>query len=1052
MSILRHFNKHHGWHDGKRTPFGGGGGGGIPIISPIIKAVGSVVSFAVSIVSSLIVSKPKIPDLGNQGIDNPSSGVGNKQQVPPASNNKLAVIYGTAWVGGTIIDLSITSNNQTMYYVLALSEVTNTNSGSAPDNFSFGKVYYGGKLCNFDTVDQTKVISLTDESTGAVDTAVNGSIYMYFYRNGSNSPVNSSTSAIAVMQNPDLIYKWDATKLMTNTVFAIVKLNYNSAAGVTGIQNTKFQISNARSNPADCLSDYLQSVRYGAAIPSAQIDTTTLSELSAYSNQTMTYTTYTGSTSSLTRFRFDGVIDTAKSIQSNMQIMADCCDCLIRYNEITAKWGVIVQKSTYTVAMDINDSNMVSAVKITPIETSATYNIAEVYYADNVNQDSFSSVTFDLATIAPALLYQNEPVNKQNVTLALVNNDVRAQYLATRFLKSCREDLQVQVSIMFVGLQLEAGDIITMTLAKYGWAAKLFRIAQVKENFASDGTITVDLHLMEYNPTVYDDQNLTQFAPAPNTGLGSATTFGTVPAPIVNNLLPNIAFPSFDVVATTSTAGITQYAEIWYSAFATPTDAQRIFAGTTAIQSSGTPYNPSTVMPAVTLNNIPAGTWYFFSRMVNSVASSSFSPASSAVVWKPVTNQYNQRWIVVAYADNATGSSGFTTNPRGKSYYGLTNQSSSTPISDPTQYVWYPASPTFGTTNYLLYNNRTGRRFSFAVGEAGYAAVTGSFVPTDTATYDPSIWEGLPDGTNYIDLDHRTGQLTETGTTTVGTGEILIKNNSDGKIVASLAPIPAIQALSGGAGTYTATVAKLTIDIYGRVQGFEPPDQFNYTMQQFNASSGQTVFTVTRASNYRINNCFVFKNGSLLDTADFTDTAGATGTVTLAVGATLGDIITIISFRPYNTTTGTYDAFTLNYVNLSNDSSYTASGFTLTSGYELLFLNGTVVPDQDYDIVGQTITNFPDLVTGKLAVYQWSNNNLNIPNGTPINVITNSVIGQAIYPFSYVANAINIYQNGVLLDDVTDYTTGAGQYTLANTPTDVNQILQQQTFDRTGAA
>jgi hypothetical protein len=27
MSILRHFNKHHGWHDGKRTPFGGGGGG-----------------------------------------------------------------------------------------------------------------------------------------------------------------------------------------------------------------------------------------------------------------------------------------------------------------------------------------------------------------------------------------------------------------------------------------------------------------------------------------------------------------------------------------------------------------------------------------------------------------------------------------------------------------------------------------------------------------------------------------------------------------------------------------------------------------------------------------------------------------------------------------------------------------------------------------------------------------------------------------------------------------------------------------------------------------
>ena len=117
-----------------------------------------------------------------------------------------------------------------------------------------------------------------------------------------------------------------------------------------------------------------------------------------------------------------------------------------------------------------------------------------------------------------------------------------------------------------------------------------------------------------------------------------------------------------------------------------------------------------------------------------------------------------------------------------------------------------------------------------------------------------------------------------------------------------------------------------------------------------------------------------------------------------------------------------------------------------------MFINGTVVNEQDYDIVGQTITNFPDLVTGKIAIYQWANNNLNIPAGTAINVVTSSIIGQAAYPFSYVANAINIYQNGVLLDDVTDYTAGAGQYTLANTPTDINQILLQQTFDRTGAA
>jgi hypothetical protein len=44
MSILRHFNKHHGWYDGKRTPFGSGGGGWNPISAitdPISSALGT---------------------------------------------------------------------------------------------------------------------------------------------------------------------------------------------------------------------------------------------------------------------------------------------------------------------------------------------------------------------------------------------------------------------------------------------------------------------------------------------------------------------------------------------------------------------------------------------------------------------------------------------------------------------------------------------------------------------------------------------------------------------------------------------------------------------------------------------------------------------------------------------------------------------------------------------------------------------------------------------------------------------------------------------------
>ena len=434
--------------------------------------------------------------------------------------------------------------------------------------------------------------------------------------------------------------------------------------------------------------------------------------------------------------------------------------------------------------------------------------------------------------------------------------------------------------------------------------------------------------------------------------------------------------------------------------------------------------------------------------MVNSLASSAYSPASALLQWRPSTYQFTEKYLNVAYATSITGT-GFSLNPRGKTYYGLFNTSGTSVSTNPADYTWYLAPSAFNTTGslvYLLYSNRTGRRFSFATGFAAFAANTGSFVPTSTLVYDPSLWLGLQDGTNIIDLDQRTGQLIQTGTTTVGTGEIAVTNNAQGNVVASLQ-----QYLDfGGPYTKTSAVATLTVDIYGRIVGFEAPDDFNYTQQIFTATSGQTVFTVTRGSTYISGQCWVMKNGCKLSPTEYTDTSGSTGTVTLSVGATTGDIITITSFKSVNAGTGVYASFTLNTATLTNQALYTASGYTLNTGYELLFLNGTIVNAQDYDISGQDIT-FIGNVSGRLEVLQWTPNNLSVANGTPVNIDAFTVISQTIYPFSYNINAFNLFSNGVLFKQGTDFTTATGSYTLSNTPTNNITIMVQQTFARTGA-
>lgn len=1089
----------------------------------------AIVAMAITMVASAIATRAfanaNQPDSSGGGGSSSTPDPGNRQQVAPATNNKLPVVYGSAYVGGIITDLSITSDNQSLYYVLSLSEVTNTNDGQTPDTITFGNIYYGGKKCIFasqyidagivatqsgasftlngdqviregntitfsntgtpteytvtavvnlpfstnitifldkdivgsvvgghaylyDVNYPTKVVALLDESTGIYDYTVNEKIYIYLYSNGSNSPVNTTFTAVQVMQSSGLTYTWNGNKLMSNCAFAILKLNYSQTANVRGVEQTRFQIINSRTNTGDCIKDYLINTRYGAALPSSQIDDTSLAALTTYSNEVITYTPYSGGSATQARFKFNGVVDTARTIMDNLQDMSSCCDCLIKYNEITGKWGVIVNKPTYTVAMDINDSNMISAIQITPIDLAGSYNVVEAKFVDNTVQDSFNTATLDLAEIDPALLLPNEPVNKVTLSLPLVNNNVQAQLIANRILKAAREDLQVQVSVNFVGIQLEAGDVVTITNANYGWAAKLFRINKVVDQFNEDGSIVCQLTLMEFTPAIYDDASITQFNPSPNTGIGDPTFFGIPEAPSIVASYPDAVNPSFVIQARTSPAGITQYAEIWYSAYSNPLQNQMYFAGTSEIQSNGTPWTASTLLPLITLTNIPAGNWYFFSRMVNSLASSSYSPASSVLQWRPSTYQFTSRYLSVAYATDIQGS-GFSLNPRGKTYYGLCNQTGTEPSTNPSDYTWYLAPSPFNSTGaliYLLYTNRTGRKFSFSSGFAAYAAGSGAFVPTSTLVYDPSIWAGLPDGTNIIDLDVRTGQLTQTGTTSVGTGEISISNYADGTLKAQLQEYLDF----GGPYTKTSAVATITVDVYGRIVGFEAPDDFDYTEQVFTATSGQTVFNVTRAAGYISGQCWVFQNGIKLAPSEYTDTAGSTGTVTLSVGATNGDIITIVSFKSVNSTSGVYASFSYNQATLTNQATYTASGFTLNTGYELLFLNGTIVNAQDYDISGQDIT-FINAASGVLQIIQWSPNNLGVANGTPVNVDAFTIIGQTIYPFAFNINAFNLYANGILYKQTVDYTTATNSYTLSNSPTDNITILVQQTFARTGA-
>jgi hypothetical protein len=842
-------------------------------------------AFAVNFAVSSILSRAFAPSSsGSQAIDN-----GVRQQVPPSSTNSIPVVYGDAYCGGRFVDAVLSTDAKTMYYVMVISHI----SPNGQFMFDTTDMYWGDRKIAFNG--STQVVSLTD-GAGNVDTKVNGNLFIGLYTSSQSGVITSTNGAAlpsSFMGGSDIPseLRWAANgRQMNGLAFAIVKLNYNQDAETTNMQTVTFKVKQylngtGTAKPGDVWYDYMTNELYGAAMAADIVNASSAIALNTYSDGLIPYTENGGSYTQ-PRYRINGIVDTGQSCLNNINAMMVACDSWNQYNAALGQWSVVINKAE-TTSLAFNDDNIIGEIRVSAFDITSSVNQIEAEFPSKQNRDQSDFVYYETPAI---LLYPNEPVNKQSIQLSMVNDSVQAQYLASRILEQAREDLIVTISTAYTGIQVDAGDVISITNSSYGWTAKLFRVMKVSEVSLPDGNLGATFELNEYNAQVYDDRDITKYIPAPNTDLPDPSFFGTLPAPTISSSYPYAAVPSFNVQPYIGTAGFVTYAEVWYSAFSNPTSSQIYLGGTTSVPSNGVPYSVGQALPTVELQ-IPAGNWYLFSRLVNPAAVSQYSPASSVFNWRPTTFQYTERWIAVAYADNATGTSGFSLNPRGKTYYGLLNNATANGSANPADYTWYSGS--FGSSNYLLIANRSNRKFSFAIGNAGFANLGGAFVPSETSVYDSSIWGALEDGQNYIDLDARTGQLTKAGTTAISSadGLLSVTNSTSGSMIVSLQKF-----LNFGSGVYSKSfsAATLTVDVYGRVVGFSESDGFFYTENVFSATSGQTSFAVTHI----VGNSLVFRDGVLLDTSEYTETSIA---IVMNTACAAGEIVVAISMNAIST-------------------------------------------------------------------------------------------------------------------------------------------------------
>jgi len=618
-------------------------------------------AFAINFAVSQIVSRI-FADTSSGPKDN-----GVRQQVPPSSSNAIPIVYGDAYLGGTFVDAVLTTDQKTMYYVMAISCI----SPNGQFTYDQSKFYYGDRLVTFDGGGLgNRVVKLTDQA-GNEDSKIDGNLWIYLYTSdasGTISPYNTAgtfpSDIMSTARGLPSGQAWTGTRQMNGLAFAIVQLNYNRDADTTSLSPITFATRHylngtGVAKPGDVWKDYIASAAYGGAIDPAYIDTVSATALNTYSDEVITYTDYTGNPSTQARYRINGVLDAGQSVLDNIDKIMAACDSWMTYNAASGKWSIVINKAEANV-YSFDDTNIIGEIRVSATDITSSINQIETKFPFKDNKDQPAFVNLQTPS---GLLYPNEPINKLSMTLDLVNNSVQAQYLSNRLLEQAREDLIVSFNTTYYGIQVDAGDVVSVTNADYGWSNKLFRVTKVNEATLADGSLGARLDMSEYNSQVYDNVSIVQFTPAPNSNIANPSYFSTLAAPTILASRPNAQVPSFDVRVTIPATGRVTTINLYYTTSATPSNADwKLLAFAT--QSNSQPYVNGASFDF--LNQVlPTGTYYFGVVVANNIGQSRISALSSSFAWAPITtgsrNVYPTlyQWSATQPA-NPTGTSVFT--------------------------------------------------------------------------------------------------------------------------------------------------------------------------------------------------------------------------------------------------------------------------------------------------------------------------------------------------------------------------------------------------------
>lgn len=203
-------------------------------------------------------------------------------------------------------------------------------------------------------------------------------------------------------------------------------------------------------------------------------------------------------------YEINGVIDTSKTVLTNMNDMCTASGCWLTYDITTGLWSVVINQAGSSVK-SFDDSNIIGSISISGTGINEAYNKVSVQFPHKDLKDQTDYI--DLV-IPEEDRFPNEIDNTLTMSLTAMNDPVQAQYIGAVELKQSRVDRIVNFRTDYSVLGLRAGDLIDITSDMYGYSAKMFRITKITEDDKDDGTIELSITALEYDSNVYNSDGL----------------------------------------------------------------------------------------------------------------------------------------------------------------------------------------------------------------------------------------------------------------------------------------------------------------------------------------------------------------------------------------------------------------------------------------------------------------------------------------------------------------------------------------------------------------